>query len=137
MRWLTLVLLAGCAVHGIRGEVCQLDSDCGDYVCTRDGTCEPSSEVRVVKVIWTVDGLAADAATCTQPNLYLQFDGSELSDFLGIQPVPCRQGQLDVDKLPFRYHRAELGPTDAPPSGTTGIDMIDDHTGLATLNLFL
>jgi hypothetical protein len=139
MQRLAVVFLvcAGCAEHGTRGDACTLDSDCGDYVCARDGTCEPSSDVRDVKIMWTIHGGPATVVSCTKPDLYIQYDGPELSDFLGIEPVPCRQGQFNIDKLPFRYGRVEIGPTDGPPTDISRIDMVDDHTGVASLDLFL
>jgi len=129
-----LLLCAGCPQHDTTSDGCHQDSDCGDYVCARDGTCEPSSQVRQVKAVWTIRGMPATVVSCTKPDLYIQFDGPEFGDVIGFEPVPCVQGQFNVDKLPLRYIQVELGPADQPPSDTA---VIDADTGIATLDLFL
>jgi len=134
MRCLAVLLLcAGCPSKDTSGE-CTVDSDCGDDVCARDGTCQSPSDVRQVKAVWTIRGMAADATTCTKPDLYIQFDGPSFGEVIGFEPVPCIQGQFNVDKLPTRYIQVELGPADQPPSDTA---IIDADTGIATLDLFL
>jgi len=129
-----LVLCAGCPEHDTGSDRCKLDSDCGDYVCARDGTCQPSSEVRQVTAKWTIRGMPATVVSCTKTDLYIQFDGPDFGDYLGFEPVPCVQGQFNIDKLPLRYSQVELGAADAQPSDTA---VIDADTGIATLDLFL
>jgi hypothetical protein len=129
-----LLLLVGCK-EDTTGNGCQQDTDCGaNNVCARDETCQPASDVRKVTAKWTIRGMPADVVTCTQPNLYIQFDGPDYGDTLGFEPVPCVQGQFNVDKLPVRYGQVELGVADQPPMDTAPIDA---DTGIATLDLFL
>ena len=56
-RALVLVLLAGCPTTSHDGEMCEADSQCGDDICARDGECAPASEVRQVKITWTINGV--------------------------------------------------------------------------------
>jgi len=110
-----LALLAGLAA-GLpgcppsTGGECTSDSACGGEICTRDQVCTPASEVRAVKLTWTVHGGPANATSCAStPNLYVQVDGDTALDMIGFAPVPCDQGVFNFDKLPRRYGIAELG----------------------------
>jgi len=134
MRWIGLffALSAGCTKAG-EGDSCSADSQCGDFVCARDGTCQPASNVRQVKATWTIRGMPASATTCTTPDLYIQFDSTQVNDTLGFEPVPCVQGQFNIDKLPLRFIQVELGKVDAPADDVATIDA----DGLAMLDLFL
>lgn len=103
---LLATLLAGCPQSTIE---CTQDSDCGGQICTRDEMCTPASEVRSVKITWTIHGAAASAATCAStPNLTVYVDGDTTLDRIGFEPVPCDQGVFNFDKLPSRYAIAEL-----------------------------
>jgi len=104
--------LAGCSLTaGGNGSECHGDSQCGDDVCAQSGECLVRSSVHQVTVKWTVDGIAAPVSTAcaSHPNLYVQFDGADYGDTLRFAPVPCREGQFNVDKLPKRYLQVEVG----------------------------
>jgi hypothetical protein len=126
--------LAGCPMTttGPGGGDCTTDSQCGGEVCARSGECLARSEVRSVTVKWTVKGEAANATTCTHPDLYLQFDGADYGDTLGFAPVPCKQGQFFVDKLPKRYLQVELGVE----GRATDISSIDATSAAAQFDIF-
>ena len=129
-RALILVLLAACPSSDTQTE-CMLDSDCGGgNVCARDGECLPSGQVWAVKVTWTLRGSAANASTCaSSPSFYLQFDGFDLHDTFGYEPVPCDQGQFLIDKLPKRFVQVEIGENnrflDAQPISAAGSASFD------------
>jgi hypothetical protein len=110
MRWLLVVVaVAGCKSDD-GGPECTTDSDCGDLVCARDGSCRSPGDVRQVTVTWKIDGMAADAQTCVpSPDLFVQFDSNEFEGSLGFAPVPCSQGQFNVDKLPTEFTQVEIG----------------------------
>jgi hypothetical protein len=105
---LALLLCAGCP--GGDGE-CKIDSDCGGgNVCTRNGECLPASEVRFVRITWTIRGMPASDMLCAPtPDLYLLFAGTQLNDTFGYAPVPCKAGLFTIDKLPRRYVSVEIG----------------------------
>lgn len=129
--WTFVLLLAACPSSSSQKQ-CTTDADCGTEVCARDGECLPSSEVRLVKLSWTIRGSAASPTTCAQsPSFYVQFDSIDVNDSFGYEPVPCDQGQFTVDKLPRRYVQAEMGIgnrfLDAQPI---------DAMGQATFDLF-
>jgi hypothetical protein len=114
MRFAALALIAcltGCSLtSSSSGGECVSDSQCGDDVCTRGGECLARGNVRGVMVKWTVEGTAASVTSCdTHPDLYLQFNGTDLGDTLRFEPVACSQGQFFIDKLPKRYLQVELG----------------------------
>jgi len=135
MRYAALALmacLAGCSLTPGSGGECVSDSQCGEDLCARSGECLARSSLRSVMVKWTVGSAAADAASCTHPNFYLQFDGSDYGDTLRFAPVPCRQGSFFVDKLPKRYLQVELGFE----GGAATISPIDLGTGQAQFDLF-
>ena len=134
MRWLLVVAActAGCKSDNGTPE-CTSDSDCGDLVCARDGSCRPSGEIRQVTVMWTIDGMPADAQTCAAtPDLFIQFDGSELDGSVGFAPVPCMQGQFNVDKLPTEYLEVEMG---IDGRGVLDVAPINLMTNTATFDL--
>jgi hypothetical protein len=106
-RWLVLVALAGCFRGG--GD-CEVDADCNNGVCARNGECLPAAEVRAVRVTWTIRGAPANATTCTpHPNFYLLFASPQVNDTFGYEPVPCAAGLFTVDKLPRRFVSVEIG----------------------------
>ena len=107
MRALLLALI-GCS--GGSGN-CELDSDCRNgTVCARDGECLPASEVRPIKVTWTIRGVAPNPTLCARaPDLYVLFASTVENDTYGYEPVPCQSGLFTVDKLPRRYISVELG----------------------------
>ena len=102
-------LLPACP-SGSDGQ-CAIDDDCaGTSVCARTSECLPASEVRVVRVTWTIRGMPASDATCAQtPDLYVMFAGTGIQDTFGYAPVPCKAGLFTVDKLPRRFVSAEVG----------------------------
>lgn len=126
--------LAGCPLSSSSGGECQLDSDCsGSEVCARDEMCAAASQVRSVTATWTIRGAAASVASCgTHPDLYISFIGNDSGDTLGYAPVPCKNGQFTVDKLPTRFRQVELG-VEGGVSDTRTIDA----SGTAVLDLRL
>src|SRR5262245_21588604 len=101
--------LVGCSMTSGTGVECRSDTQCGDDVCASSGECLARSAVRDVTVRWTVNGAAADLSSCTaHPELYVQFDGSDYGDFQRFTPVPCREGQFHIVKLPRRFVQVEL-----------------------------
>ncbi len=126
---LLLAPLAGCPIEGT-GD-CQLDSECGDLVCARDGICMTADSVRAVKATWTINGVAANAESCASaPDLYIRFNGATRDDSLGFSPVPCFTGQFTIDKLPKRFVSVQLGVD----GGTREVVDIDD-SGMAIIDL--
>lgn len=122
---LALLLLAGCP-DSHDGQGCEADADCGDDICARDGECTPASEVRQVKITWTINSMMANATTCAgHDSLYLQFDGPMFEDTFGYAPVPCMQGQFTIDRLPRRFDQVELGPDQGVFTQTAAIDAND------------
>lgn len=113
MRALACVLLACAGCPGGGTDECTLDSDCGGTaVCARSSECLPASEVRAVRITWTIRGMPASDSTCARsPNFYISFAGATLSDTFGYAPVPCKAGLFTVDKLPRRFVSAEIGVT--------------------------
>ena len=111
------VVLAACGGgdSGNGNGKCMVDRDCGGQTCARDGECLPASEIRMVKITWTVRGQQANATNCAgTPSFELSFT-SQANDFFGYAPVPCVQGQFTMDKLPTFYDAVEL---DADGSGS-------------------
>ena len=110
MRLALFALLAGCLPQDSTGGECTTDRDCSGSVCTRDEQCTPASEVRSVKLTWTVAGNPATAESCAgMSDLFVQLEGESAIDVIGWAPVPCAQGQFNIDKLPTRFGIAELG----------------------------
>ena len=129
MKAVALFALAGCPNK--QPALCESDSQCGANVCARNGECLPASEVRAVRVTWTIQGMPASATTCAStPSLYIQFDGSTVQDSFGYAPVPCQEGVFSIDKLPSRFGQVELGVEGGPLSIA---DIKSD--GTATLDL--
>jgi len=109
MRALAVLLLCtGCPSGD--GE-CKVDSDCGTgNVCSRNTECLPASEVRSVRVTWTIRGQPANAMLCAPtPDFYLMFQATQLNDEFGYAPVPCKAGVFSIDKLPRRFVSVEIG----------------------------
>ena len=133
-RFSLLMLLAGCPLSNGNGGDCKKDDDCGGgEVCARDSSCAASSDVRQVDVTWTIRGAAANAVSCgAHPDLYISFIGNDSGDTLGFTPVPCRNGQFIIDKLPTRFRQVELGVE----GGTRDVVNIN-ASGTATLDLRL
>jgi hypothetical protein len=104
-----LLLLAGCP--NPTGSDCQIDDDCGgNDVCARNSECVAPSDVRAVRVTWTIRGMPASAATCAAtPSFYVMFSSPQRSDTYGYEPVPCAAGLFTVDKLPKRFNAVEIG----------------------------
>jgi hypothetical protein len=104
---LTLALLAGCPYS----SDCVVNDDCGGHdVCARNGECLAPSEVRAVRVTWTIRGQQPSTMNCgAAPNFYILFGSFDYNDTYGYEPVPCASGVFSVDKLPSRYNSVELG----------------------------
>jgi len=111
---------------------CASDTDCGTQVCARDRECYPAASVRLAHTAWTVHGAAASTTSCAnRPHLFIAFRGPNGASF-GFAPVPCKNGEFTVDKLPTIYTEVQLG-TDGTSSGPTAA--IDRTTGEATIDL--
>ena len=106
-----LIAFALAACGGGSGGDCTIDDDCGGAaVCARSSECLPASEVRVVRVTWTIRGMPASDTTCgATPDFYLLFAAPSFNDTFGYEPVPCRAGLFTVDKLPRRFVSVEIG----------------------------
>jgi hypothetical protein len=112
MRWLATLLLVVCAGCPSSSDgQCSVDSDCGgNSVCARDSECLPASEVRPIRVTWTIRGQPANETVCAAtPSFYLMFAGSLANDYFGYEPVPCKAGVFNVDKMPRRFTSVEIG----------------------------
>jgi hypothetical protein len=132
MRLVLFALLAGCLPQDSAGGECSSDSDCSGSVCTRDEQCTPASDVRSVKITWTVSGMPAGEQSCTgMSDLFVQLEGDSAIDTIGWAPVPCAQGQFSIDKLPTRFGIAELGI-----EGGTGDRVPIDSANTAHFDLF-
>ena len=126
--------LVGCSLTGTGNVVeCRSDTQCGDDVCASSGECLARTAVRDVTLRWTVNGSTADVSSCTaHPDLFVQFDGSDYGDNLRFAPVPCREGQFHVIKLPRRFVQVELGF-----NGSTGdVSPIDATSQQIQFDLF-
>jgi hypothetical protein len=106
-----IVLLACTGCPGGSGGECTVDPDCASgAVCARNGECLPQSQIRSVRVTWTIRGMPASETTCAaSPDLYLMFAGTSANDTFGYAPVPCKAGLFTIDKLPRRFVSVELG----------------------------
>jgi hypothetical protein len=115
MRAAILGLTLACTACGPAPDRgCKDDGECGgSLVCARDGNCASASDVRVVRVEWTIRGGMANATSCGgSPDLYVMFLGFEPGDSFGFEPVPCLAGVFTIDKLPRRYSSVEIGDND-------------------------
>jgi hypothetical protein len=94
-------------------------------VCARDHTCTLPSEVRSVRVRWTVAGVdaATECATRAIDDLTITFGGSDGSE-LSYAPVPCRFGSYFIDLLPHAYDQVELDGYDASGIYYYGVTII-------------
>lgn len=131
---IAVLAIASAACSGGPVTDCQTDLDCSSgQVCARDGECLAPSQVRSVKVTWTVRGMAASATTCaTIPDLFVQFaNGAVYRDTFGFEPVPCDAGQFPIDKLPVRFDQVEVGVDGL----FSNLAYIDDATGTAMIDL--
>jgi hypothetical protein len=127
---LVAVVLAGCPLPP-NGD-CQVDDDCsGSKVCARNGDCLAQSDVRAVRVTWTIRGQAPTMTSCsTSPNFYILFASHDFNDSYGYEPVPCASGVFSVDKLPTKYYAVEIGV-----DGRFSQEAVFDSQGQATLDL--
>jgi hypothetical protein len=108
-----LVVVFSLGATACGGNDCDLNGEgscSGSLVCARNAECLPASEVRLVRVTWTVRGQPASTTSCAAfPELYLLFYGVEPFDTFGFEPVPCDAGRFTIDRLPRRFIGAELG----------------------------
>jgi hypothetical protein len=113
---------------------CAVDADCGGDVCARDGECAAASDIRGVKVTWTLNGQTANATTCaSSPDFFLEFYNSSNGYDFGYEPVPCMQGQFFIDKIPREYTEVGLSQTEGQFTQTELID--NNNTAAFDLNL--
>ncbi len=128
---LLLALLTGCPPDTTE---CAQDSDCGGAkLCTRDFQCLPASEVRAVKILWTVNHAPPNPETCTNmPNLFVEVDGDLAGEMITFAPVPCNAGIFNFDKLPTSYGSAVLGID----GSDTGDRVAIDASNTAQFDLF-
>ena len=110
MRSLAVLLLL-CACPGGNDGDCHEDTDCSaSNVCARNTECLPPSEVRAVRITWTIRGMPANEMLCaTTPDFYLMFQGTQFNDTFGYAPVPCKAGVFSIDKMPRRFVSVEIG----------------------------
>ena len=81
------------------------------------------SDIRGVKVTWTIGGKAASATTCAStPDFYLEFYDTSYGYDFGYAPVPCMQGQFFIDKIPRRYTEVGLSSDQTRFASTKLID---------------
>jgi hypothetical protein len=104
------VALAGC--FPTSSWDCDTDGECSfGEVCARTHECLLSSDVRMLRVDWIVDGNADLVAACPAAaidRLGIVFAAADPTDTLTYVPVPCDTGQFVVDKLPSRMTTVEL-----------------------------
>jgi hypothetical protein len=127
------LVLAACPADPLpQTQYCNVDSDCGGEVCARDGECAAASDIRGVKVTWTINGQAASMTTCAPaPDFYLEFyDTSYCYDFC-YAPVPCMQGQFFIDKIPLRYTEVAL----SSDQSNFAVTKLIDATNTASFDL--
>ena len=109
---LAAVLLAACGGDDTSlppGGYCEQDSQCeSGTVCARDGECIAPEYVHALTVYWQINGGPANATTCVDPDLVLDFFGVDQFDSFGFEPVPCKEGQFYLDKIPIRYEAVEI-----------------------------
>jgi hypothetical protein len=117
---------------GSSGYGCRSDTECSSgYVCARNGNCSWAADVRVVHVLWTVNGQPASDAACTSaPKLDITFSASNL--MFGFSPVPCDAGKFTVDKIPNYYTNVSLARAGDDYGGDAAAF---DTSGNATLDL--
>lgn len=103
-----LVTLGACPSSG--GPECTTDRECDGDVCARDGSCQPASAVRSVKVRWTLSGAPPSTVACEgHEDFFVHFEGPNPGETVGFAPVPCFTGQFSIDKLPVTYDTVEVG----------------------------
>jgi hypothetical protein len=102
------VALAGCFPQG--DYQCDLDTDCsGGEVCARTHECLAASDVRSVKIDWTIEGQPDTVTGCPAlglTDMTIQFTGDQTE--LSFAPVPCAGGSYFIDKLPLRFSEVSL-----------------------------
>jgi hypothetical protein len=129
---LPLVLAACPADDTQQNQSCNVDGDCGGEVCARDGECAAASDIRGVKVTWTINGQAANATTCAPaPDFYLEFYDTSYGYDFGYAPVPCMQGQFFIDKIPLRYTEVAL----SSDQSNFAVTKLIDSSNMASFDL--
>ena len=129
---LLLLLAAGCPTDPGSAE-CTKDSDCAPDLCTRAEQCAAPSDIRSVKITWTIGGNPASASSCaSMPDLFVEVVGDTPVEQIAFAPVPCDQGVFNFDKLPTSYGIAELGIDGAG----TGDQVAIDASNAAHFDLF-
>ena len=104
-------MLAIAVGAGCRGDTCSdTGGTCsGGETCTRDGECLSPSDVRMVKVVWTIAGTAPTATACASlGDFALYFEDPYVGDSFGYEPVPCMEGQFTIDRIPSRFIDAQI-----------------------------
>ena len=121
MRWIAVVAF-GALAAGCRSDTCSdTGGSCtGGNTCTRNGECLPPSQVRMVKVTWTIGGMPASATTCASVGDFaLYFQDPVTADSFGYEPVPCMEGQFTIDRIPTRFSEAAVN-ANVQPIGSDG-----------------
>lgn len=89
---------------------CDVDDDCsGGEVCARTHECLAATEVRSVKIDWTIDGQTDVATGCAAlglSDMTIQFTGDQTE--ISFAPVPCAGASYFIDKLPLRFDAVSL-----------------------------
>ena len=106
---------------------CDQDVECsGGEVCARTHECVTPSQVRELRVTWTVTGTADVATACPTAGLdsltisYTSPDHPSLT----FAPVMCTLGLYRIDKLPVWFERVELSGYGAGDAYYAGSAMI-------------
>ena len=89
---------------------CDQDTECsGGEVCARTHECLVASEVRALRVHWTIQGQTDLVAACPASSIdhrAVAFSATE-ADELAFSPVPCT-GFFPIDKLPARMTQVDV-----------------------------
>jgi hypothetical protein len=111
---------------------CETDAECPGQVCARTRECLPTSQVRAVHTLWTLDDAAASTTSCsTAPKLAITFSSSAGEQW-GYAPVPCDAGKFTIDKFPTRFGNVQLARESDYSGGAYGTF---DASGNASLDL--
>lgn len=141
MRILVLVAVAGLAACFPPSTYdCNQDPECGSgEVCARTHECLAPSEVRALRVRWTIDSQPDTAAACAAlaiGDLTIVYSGGG-GESLTFTPVPCPGGLYFIDKLPVRFSQVELSGfagDGTPYYGLTSIGPDPEYTLALTAN---
>jgi hypothetical protein len=122
---LAVVASAGCFPASTYD--CDQDVECsGGEVCARTHECLTPSQVRELRVTWTVTGVADVATACPAAGLESLTISYTAPGYpsLTFAPVMCTLGLYRIDKLPVWFERVELSGYGAGDAYYAGSAMI-------------